>query len=365
MEILDRLRHNPHILKAEDFGEQNDIPYLVMEYAPGGDLSQHMRGLSLQTVADYLSQIADALDYAHAQKPKPIIHRDLKPTNLLFDEHGKLLLADFGIAHEDDYTLTYSATSLGTPEYMAPEQFFDAKRVGKEADIYSLGVIAFQLVTGRLPFGSRVEGRSFGELEMGHRNQPLPQIGQNKRELLPTGLQATLEKAMAKEPKDRYRTAKAFATAFKQALVPEKPAPVTPPPTEAYSADERRGNPPLNPVKPPQNYYPNPPPQVPPPAKPRIVADKHGMFSSSNPMQIHHSYSYRKRRNTLFMRWIAGSGLLVVAVIAALLTLNTGGRSTTPTPIAKETIVTVPPPLQVLLSNYSSPSPVILALFHR
>ncbi|MEI6047106.1 MAG: hypothetical protein WCS37_22415, partial [Chloroflexota bacterium] len=145
--------------------------------------------------------------------------------------------------------------------------------------------------------GSRGEGRSFGELEMAHRNQPLPQIWQNKRELLPTGLQATLEKAMAKEPSKRYRTAGAFAEAFKQALVPEKPI-LDILATELLTLESREKTPEVTP----------------------------------------------KKSRKLFKKpvgWIAGGGLLVVAVIVALLILNAGSDSPTSTPIAEAAATTV------------------------
>ncbi|MEI6047105.1 MAG: serine/threonine-protein kinase, partial [Chloroflexota bacterium] len=196
-DILYNLRSNPHIITVEDFGEHNGISYFMMQYAPGGDLSGKIgRGMSPEVVEHYLKQIANALDYAHA---KGIIHRDLKPGNILFDKAGKLLLSDFGIAHTEGSNYTKTDSRLGTPPYMAPEQFTNAKAVKNTADIYSLGVVVFQLLTGSLPF-----------LNLDHdellKQKKVPKL-ESYRSGLPKGLQAVIEKAMAKEPDKRYQTA--------------------------------------------------------------------------------------------------------------------------------------------------------------
>ncbi len=215
VEILDMLRLNRHIIKAEDYGEHDEKPYLVMEYAPGGDLTAAIkREPSLLTMADYLDAMADGLDFAHR---KSVVHRDLKPSNILFGEDGTLLVADFGIAHEEDYELTDSGVTLGTLEYMSPEQFTDAKRVSSAADIYSLGIITFQMLTKRLPFGHRGQGKTPYQMMHDHCTAPIPQIqlfGPN----LPSELQAVLEKALAKKPENRYATAGEFAAAFRAAI---------------------------------------------------------------------------------------------------------------------------------------------------
>lgn len=228
--ILDQLRDNRHTINAEDYGQQDGIPYLVMEYASGGDLARRIgQRIPLETIADYLVQAADGLDYSHRRN---IIHRDLKPNNILFAGDETLRLADFGIAHEDDdYHLTMTGSSLGTPEYMPPEQFINAKEAGPAADIYSLGVICFQLIAGRLPFGSRRDGRSTGEILIAHREAPVPQLKQFNPQVPPT-LQAIVEKALAKNPAWRYRTAGEFASAFRQAVRPPAPPPL---PTESYT----------------------------------------------------------------------------------------------------------------------------------
>ncbi len=207
--ILDKLRSNPHIVRAEDFGEQDGIPYLMLEYAARGSLPEDT-SLPLFRVSDYLQQIANSLDFAHQHN---IIHRDLKPSNILFREDGTIALADFGIARDIDTRLTQSGTIFGTADYMSPEQFLDTAKVDKASDVYSLGVVVFEILTGSLPF----TGNSPGEIEMAHRNSPLPQI-QTYDPSLPASLQRVMEKALAKDPAERYQSAGEFYKAFKQAL---------------------------------------------------------------------------------------------------------------------------------------------------
>ncbi|WJW70100.1 serine/threonine protein kinase (plasmid) [Candidatus Chlorohelix allophototropha] len=344
IKILAQLDSNPHIIKATDCGEiigtiqeidkatekvigewkKQIIPFLVMEYAVKGDLSKLVGKIAPAEIAGYLAQIADGLDFAHKHG---YIHRDLKPGNLLRDSQNVIKIADFGIAHAEGSTSTRTGRGLGTATHMAPEQFEDAKRVGNTVDIYSLGVVAFQLLTGSLPF----LGANYVQLANAHLQKSVPLLSKYRMGL-PSGLQAVIEKAMAKEASTRYQTARAFAAAFERALVPEKPAPVVPP-TEAYSADARRGYPPPNPVKPPQYEYPNPSPPVYPPVNPRIEAEK------PRPYQPPQAEKTRPPRRRIKLGWLAGIGLLVVAVIVALLTLNASGGSATPTPTTEATTV--------------------------
>ncbi len=148
---------HPHIVRVLEFGIQDEIPFLVLDYAPGGSLRRrHPRGeqLPLATVIEYVSQIASALQYAHSQH---LIHRDVKPENLLLGRDGQVLLADFGIA-----VLTQSMRSaqthqiVGTPTYMAPEQL--QGHACQASDQYALGILAYEWLCGRPPFsGSPTE----------------------------------------------------------------------------------------------------------------------------------------------------------------------------------------------------------------
>lgn len=145
--LLEQLKH-PHILPLHDFGiAQGDLPaYLITEFAPNGSLARRLKlsdtMLSLDEILTMLSQIGKALSYAHAHN---IIHRDLKPDNILFNEKGEALLADFGIAVVLDADRTKQVGGAGTPPYMAPEQF--GGLINPQSDQYALGVIAYELVT--------------------------------------------------------------------------------------------------------------------------------------------------------------------------------------------------------------------------
>jgi serine/threonine protein kinase len=151
-QLLERLKH-PHILPIYEFGIDSGLPYLVVEFASGGSLRDLLRQwspqpLPLEEAIFIISQVGDALHYAHQQG---IIHHDLKPENILFNSSGDALLADFGIAIvRDTATLEHVTEVNGTPTYMAPEQF--RGKVSRRSDQYALGCIAYELVTGRLPF---------------------------------------------------------------------------------------------------------------------------------------------------------------------------------------------------------------------
>ena len=150
-----RLEH-PNIVRALDFGLDGKVTYLVMEYVPGcslGDLIAKRKRLPEATAVKVITQVAQALHYAHRRQ---IIHRDVKPDNVLVLADGRAKLADFGLAKDtgDDKDLTRPSTALGTPHFMAPEQYDDAKTVDARADVYSLGATLYMCVTGKVPFDS-------------------------------------------------------------------------------------------------------------------------------------------------------------------------------------------------------------------
>jgi serine/threonine-protein kinase len=217
-----RLQH-PHILTVLAFGEEGDITYMVLPVMAGGTLATRLanapRGLPLEEAARYMEQLAGALDFAHAQG---IIHRDIKPTNVLMDTQGQLFLGDFGIARlfrpaETDAaraggqpltTLTVTGQVLGTPIYMAPEQLVST-RVGPTADIYSLGILLYQIVTGAVPF----QAETPVGLAMQHVQEP-PAAPHLRRADLPEPAEAAILKALAKTPEARFTSARALARAF-------------------------------------------------------------------------------------------------------------------------------------------------------
>ncbi|HEX6965560.1 MAG TPA: serine/threonine-protein kinase, partial [Gemmatimonadaceae bacterium] len=144
-----------HIVPIYDVGERDGIAYLVMAYVSGGSLATllaHEPRQSIDEVRRFISEIADALGYAHTCG---VIHRDIKPDNILLDgETGRAMVTDFGIARaiEAGARLTVTGIAVGTPAYMSPEQAAGEREIDGRSDIYSLGVLAYQMLTGRLPF---------------------------------------------------------------------------------------------------------------------------------------------------------------------------------------------------------------------
>lgn len=202
---LAKLSH-PNIVKVYDYGEYENFPYLVMEYLAGGTLrSQIGKTIQFDEAARLLVPITKALAYAHQQG---IVHRDVKPTNILLSATGDPLLSDFGIAkllHTGEaMTLTGPGASVGTPEYTAPEQS-TGKPVDHRADIYSLGVVFYELVTGEKPFTADTPVA----VMVKHVLEPLPSPRKFISDL-PEEVEKVILKALAKEPNDRYQTMKEF-----------------------------------------------------------------------------------------------------------------------------------------------------------
>lgn len=204
---------HPNILKIFDFGEHDGLPYLVMEYLPGGTLRQKLSGQSLPWAesARLLAKVARALEAAHKQG---IIHRDVKPSNILLTESGEPLLADFGIAklvESDESTadLTGSGVGIGTPEYMAPEQGIG--QVDERSDVYALGVVFYEMVTGRKPYTATTPMAVLIKKS----TEPLP-----RPSLLSPGLPQTVEnvllKALARVPSERYANMADFSRALER-----------------------------------------------------------------------------------------------------------------------------------------------------
>lgn len=206
-----QLEH-PAILPVYDYGESDNITYIVMRYVDTGSLAARLKQgpLSYTEIKRLTRQIAEGLSYAHRQG---VIHRDLKPDNIFLDSEGNALLGDFGIAHiaEGTQELTGNAV-IGTPSYMSPEQG-RGRGIDGRSDIYSLGIILFELFTGRVPFKA--------DTPMGivvkHITEPLPDPRTIKAEI-PAEVAAVIMKATAKEPDARYNTPLALASALEEAL---------------------------------------------------------------------------------------------------------------------------------------------------
>lgn len=215
---LANLTH-PNIVSIIDFGEYESQPYLVMPFLPGGTLKHKLTGrpIPYQTAAKTLLPIARALDYAHKQK---MIHRDVKPSNILLTESGEPMLSDFGVAKilEEDATadITGTGVGIGTPEYMAPEQA--EKSIDHRADIYSLGTVLYELVTGRKPYKADTPLAVL----IKRASEPLPRPKKFVPNL-PNHVEQVLLKVLAKNPSDRYLDAGAFANVLeKLATEPER-----------------------------------------------------------------------------------------------------------------------------------------------
>ena len=205
-----RLSH-PGIVAVYDFGEEESTSYIVMEYATGTALSNLAgdgRRLGAHDASAILRQLLDALEYAHAQG---VVHRDIKPSNLLLSPEGRLKVTDFGIARIDTGRLTRTGTPVGTPAYMAPEMYL-GESGDQRADIYSAGVVLYELLTGALPF----EGATIGALayKVCHTAHAPPS---RRVAGLPAGFDRVIDLALAKRADARYANARAFADDVHQA----------------------------------------------------------------------------------------------------------------------------------------------------
>ena len=215
-ELVSKLQH-PNIIRVFDYGESDGTHYMVMEFILGEDLQQHLARqtrLSLKEALPILRGISDALDYAHREG---IVHRDIKPSNILIAGGGENLfpkLTDFGIAKilGAGTRVTETGSVLGTFDYIAPEQIQDAPNVDGRADVYAFGIVAYQLLTGQLPF----QHNNIGALLIAHLNQPAPDPRVIVSEL-PFGIASAIQRAMEKAPDQRYTTAGEFIHALEQA----------------------------------------------------------------------------------------------------------------------------------------------------
>jgi serine/threonine protein kinase len=196
--LLTRLVH-PHLLPIYDYDATHDPAYIVMRYLDSGTLKGIIdKGiLPHEEIIYMLRQLASALDYAHRNN---VIHRDIKPSNVMLDEDGNAFLTDFGIARtiEAGQDMTQSGYALGTPGYMSPEQGMGVDGLNSRADIYSLGVMTFQMLTGKMPY----TGETPLSIIFKHISDPIPDITAYDPQLSPA-TNAVIARVLAKQPEDR------------------------------------------------------------------------------------------------------------------------------------------------------------------
>ncbi len=224
--LIAKLEH-PHILPIYDFDGTHNPPYIVMRYMDSGTLKgilQHKQ-LPLAEIGYLMQQISSALDYAHRQG---VVHRDIKPSNIMMDRDGNAFVTDLGIARmtsshhlsSGDEPITASGTIIGTPDYMAPEQALGDPDVDHRADIYSMGVLLFEMLTGRRPYLSE----SPTAMMIMHMRDPIPSV-RSHNEGLTEHVDEVVMRSMAKNPDDRYQSALDFAQAVIAALGPAASTP--------------------------------------------------------------------------------------------------------------------------------------------
>jgi hypothetical protein len=210
--VIAKLEHQ-NILPVFDFGEAEGYAYIGMRFVETGTLADYLQGepLSLEQVCRIITQVGGALDYAHA---RGVVHRDLKPSNVLIDHSGNCLLTDFGLAKmvEGSAQLTATGCVLGTPAYMSPEQGL-GKPAEARSDIYALGVVLYEMTTGRLPYHAETPVA----IILKHIQGPLPPP-RTRNPGLPESVERVILKSLAKEPADRYSTAGEMVHALRAAI---------------------------------------------------------------------------------------------------------------------------------------------------
>src|SRR5215212_6021617 len=204
------LQH-PNVVSVFDRGEYDGTYYIAMEYLPGKTLKQVIQEeapLDQLRVIDYAIQILQAAAFAHR---RGVVHRDFKPHNVMVGEDGRLKVTDFGIARAGASEMTETGSIMGTAQYLSPEQA-QGQRVGAQSDLYSIGVMLYEMLAGRVPFG----GDSAVSIALKHVGEQPPRLAELRRDVHPR-LEQAVGRALLKDPGQRYASADEFIAALEQA----------------------------------------------------------------------------------------------------------------------------------------------------
>ena len=330
-----RIKH-PHIVTVYDVGQEQDQFYFVMEYLEGQTLADYIRqrgALPPDKALSILHPLADALDYAHQRQ---LVHRDIKPSNIMVGGGLRVTLTDFGIARAAQETrLTSTGAIMGTPEYMSPEQAW-GEEVGHETDLYSLAVVAYEMLSGRVPFrGTTPHAVLYKQI-----HEPPPPI-RDSRPDLPAGVETVLSRALDKKPGQRYETAQEFVRELDLALAGTLPAAAEEPPTLLLAADQAP-SPPEQPAplpQPPRTEEPAPARTTPVPEQlaPAQVTPAPATPAPAAPERMQEqkpaSHPPPPQRRIPRLLWALGLvGLLAILAAAAGLILLAPDNEPTPVP---------------------------------
>lgn len=378
------LRH-PAIVTIYDVGEHEGFHFIAMEFINGRTLHaiiEERGALGLSYAVPLLDPLGKALDYAHSQGA---VHRDIKPHNVMIDVEGRILLTDFGIAQtseESDERLTRTGVFMGTPEYISPEQA-EARRVDGRSDLYSLGIVGYEILTGRVPFSGATP-----QLIMAHAQQTPPPPS-SLVAYLPSDLDTLFGKALAKSPQSRYpsgaalvdamrgiarRSGATLATVEQIAALARRSVTSAGLPTTQISRSATPAAPNPRPVAPPARPTPprppTPPPPDPRPATPaRPTPSPLGQSTADDSPMLAGGSRNRPpaRRVPLIAYIISGVALaLLVLLITVLLPRGTQGEGVPTAVLPAATVVieqpTSPPPTELLVptsgESTSQPAPL-------
>jgi len=223
---------DPHIVRVVDYGEDNNMHFIVMDYVDGQNLKYYTLTngpMEASRALNYAQQIAEGLDTAYKHG---VVHRDIKPQNILINTKGVVKITDFGLARSrETVTLTQSNVFMGTAYYISPEQAESGRSADTRSDLYSIATVLFEMLAGHPPF----EGDTAVDIVMKHMNEKVPSICRLRSEL-PADIDVFLQKAMAKSPNDRYSTPQEFIAALEQ--LQQRLPPMSAPPRAGELAAE-------------------------------------------------------------------------------------------------------------------------------